>query len=759
MRQLLTVSSIAIAAFAVTAPAQVHAQAAPATPAAPAEARDDYANEDIIVTATRREETLQTVPVSVTALTAAAVQQKGITNIDNLANSIPNLAVRPAAASKTTAIISMRGQVQRENLPTVDPSVGVYVDDVYLARSYSALSELLDVERVEVLRGPQGTLFGRNTIGGAIRVIARKPKVDEGLTGTFYAGYGNYDRLEIGGAVTIPIVADRLAIRYAGNMRSHDGYTKSYLVTEPYTGPASIKKVIDTNDEQVMSHRLSVAWEPTDSTKIDASYYYFKEDSNGVLVANLFGDISRTALPSLATTQFNSPQRDESFYSALTNVTPFSHSKSQILQGTLQQGITDDITLKLIGSWVKGSNHSSTNADGVVTDSVTLVQFEPDLTQGQTQYTGEFQLSGSSFDGMLDWIGGLYYFEEEASDFSPGNSRVFGSRANAITFDGVANNKSKSAYLSLTFHPTQRLTIRAGGRYTEDTKGIFGQNRNVTTGICVYTPGPGIITSTTPNGPCELRRKDKFDYWIYDIGVDYKVTDDIFVYLKTGNGYRGGGQQLRAVNTASSLPFDPDRVVNYEAGVKAKLFDMLTVNAAAYHVDYSNVQQSLILSPPVTPTTTTVNVNQGSANVDGFEVEAFFTPFKGFRLEGSVGHNDFDFKDPTIVQILSPRWKYALGGSYSHEIGTAKLTGSVNFDHSGAFYGTPNPLTPGALISGSDLLSARLALELDNGLELSIWGRNLTKDEYYVAATFSGNVAGAVVGNPRTYGATARFSF
>ncbi|MGH6696205.1 MAG: TonB-dependent receptor [Sphingopyxis sp.] len=742
--------------FAVCTPVQGFAQEA----AAPPVAEDQVGNDDIIVTATRREETLQTVPVSVTALTGKAIEQRGITNIDNLASSVPNLAVRPAAASKSTAIISMRGQVQRENLPTVDPSVGVYVDDIYLARSYSALSELLDVERVEVLRGPQGTLFGRNTIGGAIRVIARKPKVDEGLTGSFYAGYGNYDRLEMGGAVTIPIVADRLALRYAGNIRSHDGYTKTTLVTEPYTGPASIRRVIDTNDESVTSHRLSVAWHPSDTTRIDASYYLFREKSNGVLVANLFGDISNTTLTTpRVTTQFNSPQRDESFYAALSNVTPFSKSRADIMQATIAQDLSEDITLKLIGSYVKGSNRSSTNADGVVSESVTLVQFEPNLSQGQKQYTGEIQLAGSSFDGVLDWIGGLYYFEEDAYDFSPGNSRTLGSRANAITFDGSVNNKSKSGYLSLTFHPTDRLTFRAGGRYTEDTKGILGQNRNVNTGICVYTAGPGIITSTTPNGPCELRRTDKFDYWIYDVGADYKVTDDIFVYVKTGNGFRSGGQQLRSVNTLSSLPFDPDKVVNYEAGFKVKLFDMLTVNAAAYHVDYSNVQQSLILSPPNTPTTTTANVNQGSANVEGFEVETFFTPVKGLRLEASVGHNDFDFKDPTIVQILSPRWKWAVGGSYTQEIGTSKLTGQVNFDHSGAFYGTPNPLTPGALVSGSDLLSARLALQLDNGLELSLWGRNLTKDEYFVSATFSGNVAGGVVGNPRTYGMTARFSF
>jgi outer membrane receptor protein involved in Fe transport len=165
---------------------------------------------DIVVTATRREETLRTVPVSVTAVTGTAIQARGITNVENLASSVPNLAVRPAAATRSAAVLTIRGQVQRDNLPTLDPSVGVYVDDTYLARSFAVLTELLDVQRVEVLRGPQGTLFGRNTIGGAIRIITNKPDVSGGLTGTFSASVGNFGLLEMSGAVTVPLIQDRL---------------------------------------------------------------------------------------------------------------------------------------------------------------------------------------------------------------------------------------------------------------------------------------------------------------------------------------------------------------------------------------------------------------------------------------------------------------------------------------------------------------------------------------------------------------------
>ena len=246
---LLSCSSIvAVACIAISAtPAAAQSgSSGSAAGTAQAVSATDQDGNDVVVTATRREETLQTVPVSITAVTAQGLISRGITNIDNLARSVPNLAIRPAVATKSSAVISLRGLVQRENLATLDPSVGVYIDDVYQARAYSALNELLDVERVEVLRGPQGTLFGRNSIGGAIRVITRKPKVDEGLTGTFFAGVGNYGLLEMGGAVTIPIVNDVLAIRYAGNIRTHDGYTTSYLTREPFLGAASIIRPIYT---------------------------------------------------------------------------------------------------------------------------------------------------------------------------------------------------------------------------------------------------------------------------------------------------------------------------------------------------------------------------------------------------------------------------------------------------------------------------------------------------------------------------------
>jgi iron complex outermembrane receptor protein len=744
-----------VSAFAQQAAAQAQA-AAPA----PVQQGDG----EIIVTATRRSESLQTVPVSVSAVTAQSVAQRGITNVQSLAVSIPNLSVRPAPATKSAAMLTIRGQVQRDNLITLDPSVGVYVDDIYLSRAYSALNELLDPERVEVLRGPQGTLFGRNTIGGAIRVITAKPDTSAGLTGFGYAGIGNYGMLEMGAAVTVPIVQDRLAIRYAGNIRKRNGYTSSYLVSEPYTGDNSIIRKIDTDDEQITSHRLSVRWQPTESTTLDASYYLFEENSNGVMIANVTGDISTATITSadpfaFTTSKRTSPQRQDDFFSALTPIRPYSRARSEIAQATLAQEIGDNITFKAIGSYSKSRNNSHTNGSGIVTDSIALVEFSPELSQKQRQYTGEVQLYGNAFGDQLDWISGLYYFSERGSDFSPATTRVFGSTASAVAFSGVGRNKSKSAFASLTYHVTPELSIRGGGRYTIDDKAFSGSTRRFS-GACVYEPGEGVITSTEPGGPCSLDRSNTYKYWIWDAGIDYKFSNMIFGYLKAGNGVRGGGQQSRAVNTATADAFAPDKVVNYEAGIKAQLFNRKwLINAAVFHTDYSNVQQTYIVGPPVAPTTTTVIVNQGSADVNGFEVETNLRLSSALSVSGSVGYTDISLANKAIVAPFVNRWKYSGAVNLEQPIGNVTLLGQLTYDHSGKFYATQDPTIPNVHMDGSDLVGARLAVRLDNGLELAIWGRNLTNDKYFTYATVTADVIGATVGAPRTYGAQARFTF
>ena len=758
---------------ASTAPDPTAPATSPASPAqSQTEARssEDAGLGEILVTARRFAENLQTVPVSVTAIGANDLAARGIANIAQVAQATPSLSVNPGPASPNSAVVSIRGQVQSDTLITLDPSVGVYVDDVYYARAYAILTDLLDVSDVQVLKGPQGTLYGRNTIGGAIKVETQKPDPDGDFGGYMKGGYGNYNAVDLTSAINAPLVAGKLAIRYAFSYHDHDGYTRSYLVAEPNLTPV---RTIRTDDQNNLSHRLSLRFTPSDRFTLDASGSLFYSKSNGGLAVGLVGDIQRFQLPpgtpSNTTTQVYSvsPQRQNSFYAGLTDAVPRAETNVKAASVQAAYELSDKITAKAIVGYVKSFNNSLTNGDGTVTDTLQFLDFSPVFIQRQRQYSGEFQLLGKAFGGRLDWLTGIYIFDEKGSESTAGTANAILGVPSIIDFAGKASNKSKSAFANLIFSLTDSLRLNGGLRYTKDTKSIDGQSRDVSAGnMCVYSPGPGVITSTTPNGPCSFRRTDKFDYWTYEVGLDYKITDSVFVYAKTGNGYRGGGQQIRAIGGQSIEPFSPDKVVNYEAGFKTELFGRrLRLNGAYYHTDFSNTQQTIVLSPPAYQTITTIVQNSGDAKIDGGELEATLR-LGGLVLGGGVSYTDFRYDNPALVQSMSPKWIYNGSATYTVHSGFGDIVGRVDYAHADAYHYGTDATRPDNKTGEYNLLNARLSVQPTEALELAIWGKNLTKDEYYRGGVQAGYTPGlfygvrsAFVGAPRTYGVEATFRY
>jgi len=761
-------SLLTIAMCGVAVPAFAQDEAALPQQPAPQEARSSVGLTDIVVTARRRAESIQTAPVSVTALGGEALTQKNIVNVADLASSTPGLGIRRASNTPNSAVITIRGQVQSDPNITSDPSVGVYIGDMYVARAYGVLGDLLDMERVEVLRGPQGSLFGRNTIGGAIRIIPKKPDVDSGFTGFINAGVSNFNGRSVSGAITIPVIENQLAIRYAGSYRKRDGYTTGYFVQEPNLTPIGSIKM---NDFERESHRLSLAWHPTDSLRVDLSGYLYKSSDNGSLVSNVTGDVTAATITSLDpftfTTAFrNSPQRAADFYSVLIPVTPrdngvpHGRNLTKYVQGTTEYDLSDKVTAKLTLSALKtDADAINQNTSGVVTDSIALVQFTPTNFQRQKQQTAEFQLLGKSFNDKLSWILGAYYFHEKGSEVNTGITKVFGDPTGSTTFDAEANNKSKSVFAYGDMSITDRLSVTLGARYTWDTKSLLGRNRGTFTGLCVYAPGENIITSDVPGGPCLLDRTDKFSYFTYDTGINYKIADDIFLYAKANNGVRSGGQQPRAVNFASSTAFDPDKAFNYEAGVKADLFDRrLRVNASGYHVFYKDVQQQIILAPPAVPTTTTQIVNLGNAKINGFEVETTARPLEALTLEANVAYVKVKYANPMTVQRFSPEWQYTLAGTYDFHLGDdAILRLRADYNHISSFYMAQNIADP--KLPGYGLLNFRASYLIGDHYNISLYATNVTDKKYYASGIISANLAPATVGEPRIYGAEFTYTF
>jgi iron complex outermembrane receptor protein len=745
------------------ASAQTAAAAGASTPpavSAPASG-DSGALAEIVVTARRRSESIQTAPVAVTALGGAALAQKNIVNVADLGTISAGLNIRRASNTPNSAVISIRGQVQSEPNITSDPSVGVYIGDMYVARAYGVLGDLLDVERVEVLRGPQGSLFGRNTIGGAIRILPVQADVDSGFTGFIAGGYGNFDMRTVSGAVTVPLVENHLAIRYAGSYNARDGYTKGYLITEPNLTPTDSVRM---NDYSRQSHRLSLAWRPTDSVRVNVSGYLYRSTDHGSLVANIKGDVESTQITSLSPFAYsqsfrNSDQRAADFYSVLIPRLPSGFNLTKYVQGTGEYDISDNVTAKVVLSYLRTKADAvNQNTSGIVTDSIALVEFTPTNYQRQHQKTAELQFLGNNFGGRLNWILGAYYFKEKGAEINTGITKVFGNPITSTDFDAQAANESKSLFAYGDFDVTSRFSITLGGRYTWDTKSLIGRNRGTLTRVCVYGAGQNIITSTTPDGPCELNRTDDFNYFTYDVGANYKLTPNIFLYAKTNVGYRSGGQQPRAVNFASSTAFEPDKATNYEAGIKADLLNRhLRVNASGYHVDYSSVQQQVILSPPVVPTTTTQIVNLGNAKINGFEIETTARPLPGLTLDGNLAYVKVKYDNPETVQRFSPKWQYTLGGTYEFKLGDdASLRAHLDYSHITSFYLAQARADP--TLPGYGLLNGRLTYELKS-YSLSLFMNNITDKKYYSSGIVSSALVPATVGEPRMYGFELRYNF
>ena len=786
LKRNLLVASTAGVLFSLSAAAGAQSTPAPTNNAA--NSADSSQIAEVTVTARRISENLQTVPVSVTVISAADIAAKGVVNIADVAKLTPNLSLFNASAAKNAVRVSLRGMVQTDNLLSLDPSVGVYVDDIYYARSYSVLTDLLDVSSVEVLKGPQGTLYGRNTIGGAVKVTTIKADPNGGYTGKVTLGAGNFGSTVLSGAINLPLVPGTFAVRIAASQHKDDGYTKSYLL--PVNVPSGVAtslspiKTINTDNNDAVSYRVSARWTPADAITVDVTTARFKADDNGQANVDFNGDI----VNGIATTTApwtSSAQHRSDFYSVVTDSLPYTHTKVDATNAAMVWKMSDSLTSKLIVGYVYATNDTAGNSDGTVNTGLSLTQFMPTLLQKAAQTTGEYQLLGQALDSRLNYLLGAYYFKEKGSEGSSDATQrsttyVFsGDRSSSFTTE--SNNKSASAFANADYSWTDQLRSHLGLRYTKDTKSLVAHPRQngvappagsngVLPGVCVLPAGvPGIITSTTNGGPCQSSKSNDYTNTTWEVGGDYKMTDDHFLYAKVGNGFRSGGQQGRAVGGQSLVEFQPDKVLNYEVGIKSEFMNRhVRLNLSVFHTKFSNTQQTLILAPPAVPTTTTVVVNQGEAKVDGFEVDTVMRLGEQFTLTGGAGYSKFKYANANVLQPASPKWTGQLGGSYVQPTGLGDVTGRLDYSYRGDYFitGGASPTVPGNISPSVGLLSGRLSLALRNGLDLAIWGKNLGDKQYlqanlivaYTPGFFYGDHA-ANFGAPRTFGFEASYKF
>ncbi len=743
--------------------------------------------EEVVVTARKREENLQETPIAITAVGGAQLQARGaadLTAIESLAPNVHFSASQPTSGLSGATAVFIRGIGQRDFTINVDPAVGIYFDGVYVGRSIGALMDLVEIERVEVLRGPQNTLFGRNTIGGAISVVTKAPSSTFG--GSVKAAGGEDSYRELSGAVNLPI-SDRVRANVSGFYRHQDGYVKALQ----YNG-------LKLGEDNVKGGRGKLAFDITPDVTLEfAGDFARTSNSPGPVVPVVLN----TLLPvgTVGTGPFNSffnnsltlsgdaacrttvgqATNPKCFGSVYLPSSPFA-SNAVFTDKTGRKvdpenkldtnGISATLTAKTpIGQFKSISAYRDFDAvtfnDLDFTPYLLFANNHPEFSQHQ--YSQEFQLVGSFADNKIDYVTGLYYFKEK------GLERIYNqvvTAFNASTNPGALaqdifrniDNSSKAAYAQVSYHVTDTVTLTGGARYTEGRKTFTIKN---------------ILPSGATDGPYSGTKK--VDRVTPTVTIGWKATPKSFIYATYSEGFRDGGYAARFLGVLPAvLPsYNPEYVNAYEIGSKNLFFaDRLRLNVAAFRTDYKDLQVDATVPPALQIAQQSTILNLAQAKIQGVEVEFDGRVTEWLRLDGAVGYLDSEIKEVLGGRVASgafgvtaatqlpysPKWTGNLGVTVTAPVAdVGRAVGRLDWSYTDTQTSAIDGNYETKLRSRS-FLNASLRLLPDGGhWEAGIYVRNLANDKYFLQKTNiqALNSAFGAIGRPRTIYASITYRF
>ncbi len=732
--------SLAIAC-SLLAPAAWAQQAAPAQGA---EATSEATTLDkITVTARKREETLQEVPIAVTAFTPETLDKLNIQDLADLDAQVPNLTIYAARGSSSTATAYIRGIGQADPLWGVDPGVGIYLDDVYIARPQGALLDVFDVGRIEVLRGPQGTLYGKNTIGGAIKYISRAlPTETEGFA---QLTVGNYNQLDAKAALGGSIGGADSGLRGRVSVASmnRDGFGTNLLNDQ------------EVSDKEINAARFQLGAYAGDDLDVQFALDWM-DDQSGVRGAKML------AANPLAPTYAPLDDRYD-IRSGMPNVNDTVMKGGSI---TVNWRATDNWVFKYVAA--KRESDTETNIDF---DTTPLKLVDVRAFYSDSQVTNELQANYDA-GGRARGVMGLYSFNGDAGGqvlnyfFNPLapvalTNPLFGDT------QGVVNTKSIAVYADWTFDLTDRLKLDVGARYTDEDKHAIALNRFYLTPTYETSWGTAANFDKTVN----------FKNLSPKVSLDFQVTDDIMVYGVASRGFKSGGYNIRANTTAvprSGEPFDDEQVDSFEVGSKMAFFDQsLFLNLAAFHNIYKDIQLSVFTSYPLPNNTQSFFgdfTNAGKGTVNGLEVEYQWLPNEHWLISGNLAWLDAKYDEylTSGVNVAdaqrftnAPEFSGAFNVEYRTPLARGgNLSARVGYSYQSEVWPTTD-LSTAIRQDGYGLLGAGVIWKVNDSWQLSLQGSNLADEEYrttgYNIAAYG--VLTGFYGPPRQYSLSARYDF
>jgi iron complex outermembrane recepter protein len=592
--------------------------------------------EEITVTARRREERLQDVPVAVTAFGSERLRNLQATTLGDLEGSVPNLEIHVGDASN--AVVYIRGVGQIDSLAFADPGVGIYLDDVYLGRAQGAFLDVYDVDRIEVLRGPQGTLYGRNTIGGAIKFVS-KPLTND-LHGTAELTIGDYARVEAKASINVPIVEDKVLAKIAAGYLKRDGFAINTVNGR------------DDGGKDTLVGRAALELRPNDRLTL-------RLDLDGS------DDTPRTSrTPSRRTPVFGVPANTDPFKIA-ADFDDLSNLRTAGAAVTVTWVPGDALQLKSVSAFRRMNYDARLDLDATqyaffgVYDNERQNQFSQEL---QLTYTGD----------RLTAVGGLYYFREYDSTLSglygPAIALVTGSRNDQL-------NQSYAAYGQASYAITPQLSATAGIRYTYEDK-TFRRTQRFFPGT---TPYPVPYDSTSIPLATDIDTAANWSSVSPKFGLDYHVTPDVLVYASASRGFKSGGFDGRANTAADARPYSPETMWAYELGLKSTWLDRrLIANLAIFDNEYKDLQLSSFVADR-NGNFAALFTNAGRATMRGAELEVTARPIQPLSITATLGYLDAQYDryiGPGGIDISkqrklvnAPRWNGKLAGTYRVELG------------------------------------------------------------------------------------------
>jgi iron complex outermembrane receptor protein len=746
--------------------------------------------EEIVVTAQFIEQSVQDTPISITAITGDMLDARGQNTLEEISAQVPNVTLTRAGSFAGPAFIGfIRGVGQTDFNPALEPGVGLYVDDVYYSTLTGSILDLLDLDRVEVLRGPQGTLAGKNSIGGAIKLYSQRPSAER--NGYIDAGIGDYDTVDIRAASNFTLIDDELFARVSGVSRSRDGHvtTLDYGCTHPGSVFSSQITGSDcvTGTEGGIKYnavRFALRWLPTDTLEINLSGDWVDDESEPV--ANTLLETGPTvapviltpgtglaptapgpliwenlAIPGMATGTVgcsfiafgpnscdplspNDPYVSYANYHDPRNglvVDRRQYVESEGASLHIDWDLSDNVQVQSITGYREFDSGFASEQDGTPFP-VTLL-FQRII---HDQFSQEIRVNSRVGDFADITVGGFYFDANTSLD-----ARV---DLGYVGFDFIhgrdpVDTRNIAVFANGIFSLTDRLELTAGLRYSDDKKDYSYVRTNPDFSSIQPCLGPPGTPGNPPN--CLISSLDGTSSTFQDERIDYRValsyalTDSTLVYAQYSTGYKGGGVNPRPFYNVQAVSFQPEEMETVEIGAKLQLFEnRLRLNGALFYNDYQGVTATFdnctAQFGPILGVPCLLNSNAGDADVTGAELELNFAPTDALRIDASLGVLDFEYQNINpntgipleAITQFTPELTWSIGAQYSIGTDSGAITPRLDAIYQDDLFTEPAN-GPASRIDSYTLLNGRITWEgTDGDWVLALEGRNLTDELYYI---------------------------